>query len=384
MEHHIFLSYSRHDTDVMQRVKDRLKDANLVVWTDEGIEVGTRSWKRAIEHAILGTEFLICLLSPDANKSEWVRAELEFAELQNKPIFFVLIRGQEQKTIPFGYATAQWIDAREVSLFDTQIKKLADTLQQKLGLVSEDNSLKNNVNSDNLARLIRLGNVAYYAEKYDEAIRYYTKAIDIDQDNALLLLNRGTSYFENSQYDLALIDLQHAVQCDGGNHLAWRRLASVLKATGKSSKGIKSYIDSIPIQSLARSYFARADCRFEIGDYLGSIDDYTEGINLDHDNQYPEAYNNRGECRFAIQQYHEALSDFEHAREEMKDRDFAEAGKAVTLFALGKHTEAIFLWKTLINSDPKLGAVESLSQRFNWPESMIVQAANLLSAMEND
>jgi hypothetical protein len=134
MTHNIFLSYSRRDNDIMQQVRDRLRAAGFSVWTDEGIETGTRSWKRAIEDAILNADCLVCLLSPDANQSEWVHAEIDFAELHGKKIYPVLARGDQRSAIPFGFATTQWIDLRSSPPSDTfnqQIGKLISAIRDQ-------------------------------------------------------------------------------------------------------------------------------------------------------------------------------------------------------------------------------------------------------------
>src|SRR4051794_34087489 len=112
MQHHIFLSYSRKDADLMVRLRDDLKTSGFTVWEDTGIVAGTPSWKRAIENAIRNAVCLVCILSPDAALSDWVRAELDFAQLQNKQIFLVLARGSERDSIPFGFAASQWVDIR--------------------------------------------------------------------------------------------------------------------------------------------------------------------------------------------------------------------------------------------------------------------------------
>ena len=110
---HVFISYSRTDTEIMQRVKQDMEKRAIRCWTDEGIEPGTRSWKRAIETAIREAGCLICILSPDSADSHWVEQELTFAENLKKPIQLLLARGDETNAVPFGYATYQWVDIRE-------------------------------------------------------------------------------------------------------------------------------------------------------------------------------------------------------------------------------------------------------------------------------
>ncbi|MEL7234863.1 MAG: toll/interleukin-1 receptor domain-containing protein, partial [Chloroflexota bacterium] len=75
LTHHIFLSYKRMDGDTMRRVRDDLRKQGFVVWTDELIEKGTPQWQREIEQAIRGTATLVCLLSPEAAQSDYVREE---------------------------------------------------------------------------------------------------------------------------------------------------------------------------------------------------------------------------------------------------------------------------------------------------------------------
>lgn len=110
MPHHVFLSYSRKDTAIMQRLRDDLLAAGLSVWTDAGIEPGTPLWKDEIEQAIEEAGCLVVVLSPDSKHSQWVKRELEYADAQGIPIFPVLARGTETDAVPFLLIGAQFID----------------------------------------------------------------------------------------------------------------------------------------------------------------------------------------------------------------------------------------------------------------------------------
>jgi hypothetical protein len=63
IKHHIFLSYSRRDADIMHRVRDTLSDDGLTVWTDEGIEPGTPLWDRAVEDGLKSAGCMVVILS---------------------------------------------------------------------------------------------------------------------------------------------------------------------------------------------------------------------------------------------------------------------------------------------------------------------------------
>lgn len=134
MSHHIFLSYSRKDSEIMQRVKGDFEAAGLSIWTDEGIEPGTPNWQRAIQNAILDAGCLVGILSPDAAQSDWVWEELNFARTQQKPIYLFLSRGDERNAVPFGFSTFQWVDIRADGQYSEGLARLIQTVRERLAV----------------------------------------------------------------------------------------------------------------------------------------------------------------------------------------------------------------------------------------------------------
>ena len=142
MQYNIFLSYSRTDTRWMHRLSADLQKLGYEVWTDEGIEPGTSSWQLAIEQAILSTGCLFCILSPAAAQSDWVREELNFARMHNKPIYLLLARGDERISIPFGYSSYQLVDIRDLQRYKTGMKQLIATIRAKKHDISTEPAAK--------------------------------------------------------------------------------------------------------------------------------------------------------------------------------------------------------------------------------------------------
>jgi formylglycine-generating enzyme required for sulfatase activity len=109
----VFLSYSRRDSDIMRSVRETLRTTGLVVWTDEGLEPGTPSWRAAIEEAINQSSVMIVLLSPNANSSVWVDNEVAFAQAVGKRVFPILVAGEPASAVPINLIRVQWIEGRQ-------------------------------------------------------------------------------------------------------------------------------------------------------------------------------------------------------------------------------------------------------------------------------
>jgi formylglycine-generating enzyme required for sulfatase activity len=88
----VFISYSRKDLTFVEQLAADLKETGLDVWYDlSGLEGGDR-WSRAIEQAIRDSQFVIVVLSPDSNESEWVEKEFIFASSLRRKIIPLLHR----------------------------------------------------------------------------------------------------------------------------------------------------------------------------------------------------------------------------------------------------------------------------------------------------
>lgn len=123
---HVFISYSRRNTEVMLRISHALQQANIPVWTDERLTAGTLSWKNTIEHAIQSAFCMVVLMSPAAKTSEWVERELDYAYMLQCPIYPVLVDGSQRDAVPFELINVQYIDVR--TDFDHRIQQLVHLL----------------------------------------------------------------------------------------------------------------------------------------------------------------------------------------------------------------------------------------------------------------
>jgi stress-induced-phosphoprotein 1 len=63
-----------------------------------------------------------------------------------------------------------------------------------------------------VAALKDQGNAALSANKFEEAIEFYTKAIDLDPNNHVLFSNRSAAFAKAGQYFQALEDAEKTVK----------------------------------------------------------------------------------------------------------------------------------------------------------------------------
>jgi|GEM_PF-5735883 len=104
---HTFISYSTDDSAIIAPLVKRLNDEGINTWIDENIH---NSITREIEEAIEAADNMLVFLSPNAKQSDWVRNEITYARIQEKPIFAALILGNRKTAIP--------VHALDVPFFD--------------------------------------------------------------------------------------------------------------------------------------------------------------------------------------------------------------------------------------------------------------------------
>jgi formylglycine-generating enzyme required for sulfatase activity len=90
---HVFISYTREDQPYTRKLADSLRNRGFGVWMDDRIDFGDRWWQTIVQ-AIRASAAFVVVMTPDAEKSEWVEREILLAQGERKPIFPLLLSGQ--------------------------------------------------------------------------------------------------------------------------------------------------------------------------------------------------------------------------------------------------------------------------------------------------
>jgi serine/threonine protein kinase len=115
---HLFISYSRRDKTYTQQLSEHLSASGFNVWIDSQIEYGD-TWFNEIDAAIKSCAAFLLVMSPEAYQSEWVQKEILLAKRYKKPIFPLLLQGEEFAIV----IDIQFADVKDSSMPDANFHR---------------------------------------------------------------------------------------------------------------------------------------------------------------------------------------------------------------------------------------------------------------------
>lgn len=155
--------------------------------------------------------------------------------------------------------------------------------------------------------------------KWDLAIAYFEKALEIDPDYFLVYTELGICYAKKALFDRAISLLQKATQKDPENVVAHYNLGAIYEGKGMWSQAIQEYMKVVSLDPNNVEVRRRlAMCFMEVGQNAAAIDQLNIAVTLDPN--YKEArvllgrlYSETGEMPFTPV-YYEATYDPETHR----------------------------------------------------------------------
>jgi formylglycine-generating enzyme required for sulfatase activity len=106
---HIFISYSHKDTKYAHELAGNLQSMGFEVWIDERLDYGAQ-WPQELQKQLDSCSAFILIMSRHSYASEWVQSELQRAKRKLKPIFPLLLDGDEPW---LSVESTQYYDVRE-------------------------------------------------------------------------------------------------------------------------------------------------------------------------------------------------------------------------------------------------------------------------------
>ena len=157
--------------------------------------------------------------------------------------------------------------------------------------------------------------VAYHHQgDHDSAIADCTRAIELDRSYAYAYHNRGLAYGGKGEYSLAITDFTEAIELNRNDPDTYHSRGRVYSKKCEYSLAIADLTKAIELnRNDANVHNDRGAAYQGIGEYSLAIADYTRAIELD-DNLFI-AYRNRGIARLHLAEFKEAESDLQTAKQ---------------------------------------------------------------------
>jgi uncharacterized protein (TIGR02145 family) len=139
MKNDIFISYSRHDTNVVNEIVAMLEQEGYSVWIDrDGIESG-EDFKRVILKAIKESEVVLFFSSEHSNVSDWTAKEIGVAVKYRKHTIPIKLDDSNfNEAVEFDLINLDYIDYSKATIRPAMREKLLKTLRNKLGPGSKE------------------------------------------------------------------------------------------------------------------------------------------------------------------------------------------------------------------------------------------------------
>ena len=227
--------------------------------------------------------------------------------------------------------------------------------------MNKNNDLKENDNKlSNVPEPNRQEAIAYYNRgvdccivgSYEEAIKDYSKAIELDGKFIPAYYNRGIAYCEKGSYEEAIKDYSKAIELDGKFAHAYYGRGNVYYKKGANEEAIKDYSKAIELDGkFAHAYYGRGNVYYKKGANEEAIKDYSKAIELD--GKFVHAYHGRGRAYCEKGLYEEAIKDYSKAIELNDKYTYAYHGRGIAYFKKGSYEEAIKDYSKAIELDSK-------------------------------
>lgn len=149
--------------------------------------------------------------------------------------------------------------------------------------------------------------------EYNKAISDYNVAIAIGPLNAVFYYNRGHSYDKLEEYDKAISDYTRAIELSPNNATAYNNRGSIYIVLGRTDEAISDFNKAIELNSkFANPYKHLGNIYKEQSDYTRSIEFLSKAIELNL--EYKDAYLLRAEVYRLLGETEKAAVDEEMAK----------------------------------------------------------------------
>ena len=203
-------------------------------------------------------------------------------------------------------------------------------------------------------------------KEYEKAFKYFNKAIDIAPDSPIPYANRGNLYDLLKKYDEALSDYNKALELDNDNPKCIFEILTnrgdTYRLLGKYDEALKDLNKAVELnkENHCAPYENRGYCYKNMGKYKEAIEDFTKALELAPEN-IEIYYEEIGQCYTELGDYKKGLFYLNNTTMMNKNSLLAYAYKMHCYQNLGNYNESISdttKYIEILNNDDNIKATQ--------------------------
>jgi tetratricopeptide (TPR) repeat protein len=206
---------------------------------------------------------------------------------------------------------------------------------------------------DRQAAALRLRGILHrQADRYEQAIADFDRALELRPDHNASLGDRGEAYRLMGRHDQALSDFSGAIELDPEDTWAIASRGQAYQAMGRYEEALADFNRAIELDpELDWPIISRGQAYQAMDRYEEALADFNRAIELDPEQAWPII--SRGQAYQAMDRYEEALADFNRAIELDPEDAWAIASRGEAYRLMGRHDQALSDFSRAIELDPE-------------------------------
>ena len=357
----IFISHNYKDNAFCEKLVTALRGAGADVWYDEhNMESGLLM--ETIMKELGRRKIFIVILSKDAFGSKWVRREAIWAyQLAEDDLTRTILPITAGPIDPTDFSPEEgWFFLKGFKRVeapgylplaaDEAIHRVMHALA--LTPAGEAPAPVEAQPGESASDLIIRGIALRGQKKYDDALKLFERAVQLDQNSANAWFNVGYSHDAVGDFPQALVAWDRAINLDRDNAAAWTNKGSTLLKLQRYQEALDAFMTAIRIKdTYVFAWNGKGIALKELGRAEEAIDAYDKALELDP--RFAYAWNGKGSALWSLQRLGEALKAFEQALVISPRIAMVWRNKAGVLNEQGQFDEGLIAAERAITLEPR-------------------------------
>jgi tetratricopeptide (TPR) repeat protein len=348
----VFYSYAQEDAALANELDNHLaamkRSKQIIGWHNRDIQAGAE-WKQEIDEHLNTAQIILLLISPDFMASEYcygteMTHAMERHNSGESRVIPIMLRPVDTKGAPFsgikmlpsvhGPVTS-WPNHDEA--FFNVAQGIREVVEYFFSRTKE--------------QWLEEGLAHHKAGRYEQSLRAYEQAIQLDQGYARAYRSKGDVLYDLKRYEEALPVYEQALRLDPNHARIHRNKGDILWHLKRSNEALVAYDEAIRLEpGVAQSYNDKGNVFFSLKRYEEALAAFDLATRLDPNSAY--AYNNKGNALSRLTRFVEAIGAYEDAIRIDVQYAIPYNNKGRALYHLGRYYEALAAFEQALRLDP--------------------------------